>query len=172
MKPSWSTSLKSVWTIWYLHLNPKSEKYFLVLQYRLRKESRNVNNYLLLSGNIKSGSLDGLGEIVWQIILIMLNIHIRCKMPQLGIRFPSCSTACLETWGKDHPVRNISESAYTFACQLLRKVWKKTERAQEPTLSKNSSQAISAATVQLIWLPGLAVNHQGQYCIYVPKIIS
>lgn len=125
IKPSWNTSSKSVWTIWYLYLNLKSVKYFLVLQYRLRKENRNIHNYLLLCGNIGSGSLDDLGEIVWQTIVFMLNIYSRCRMPQLGITFPSCSTMCLEIWGKDHRMRNISESAYTFVCQLPRNVWKK-----------------------------------------------
>lgn len=60
------------------------------------------NNVILrlLSGKRKSGSLDDMCGIMWQIIFIMLNIYTSSRVLQLGIILPLCTTLCVETKGK------------------------------------------------------------------------
>lgn len=53
-----------------------------------------------MSGKRKSGSLDDMCGIIWQIIFIMLNIYTSSWVLQLSIIFPLCSTLCMETHGK------------------------------------------------------------------------
>lgn len=76
---------------------------------------------------------------LYDIIFIMLNIYICSWVLQLGIIFPLCSTLCVEMQGKNDPMMNISNTPYTFICQLPKNIETRLNELRSPLYLSNAA---------------------------------
>lgn len=136
-KVAWDSGSQRVF-FWYVLLNPRSEKCFLVLTLWQSRARMGNNVILKLIGKRKTWSLAMCG-IIWQITFIMSNIYTSSWVLQLGILFPLCSTLRVEAQGENDPVMNVSRAAYTFIRWLPENIETRVNELRSPLYLSNAA---------------------------------